>query len=223
MFVVKVPERHRRCVVCSDLHCIEGSKCWQLQMVLAAVLAEDTDCLLILGDLFERLHYELTPEELKKHFEKLTGGTRLPSHVYFATSLSSHDPILPAPVRFELNSSEILAVPGVIHLHAGGHDICGLHGDLVVSSGVLAYLLNRLASMAGKKLLLEEISKQRFCRDSEWVFTGHTHVPGLDTARKLGNPGSWKIAWKGGLPYWKTPSFTLIKVSDSEVRLLRVL
>lgn len=179
--------------------------------------------MLILGDLFDRLHYRLSPKELRGYFEALTGEMKLPRYVYYTTSLSSHDPILTAPVKFELKSSEVLVVPGVLRLHVDGHDLCGLHGDLVVSSGVLALLLNKLASAMSRELLLEEIAKRRFCRSWEWVFAGHTHVPGLDPVRKLGNPGSWKAAWGGRLPYWKPPSFTLIEVAADGVRLLRAL
>ncbi|MEM0493940.1 MAG: metallophosphoesterase family protein [Thermofilum sp.] len=222
MFTLEVSEKHESCVLCSDLHCEEESECWQLQAVLNFAANEKVDCLLILGDLFDRLHYRLPAEELKKHFEKLTGEAELPRYVYYTTSLSSHDPILPAPAKLKLKSSELLAVPGVLRLRVGGHSVCGLHGDLVVSSGVLAFLLNKLASAASRELLLEEIAKRRFCSNREWVFAGHTHLPGLDPVRRLGNPGSWKATWSGKIPYWKPSSFSVIKVSANEVKLLRV-
>lgn len=222
MYTLEVSHNYESCLVCSDLHCDEKKECWQLRRVLSAAVSERVDCLVILGDLFDKLHRRIPASDLRGHLQRIIGDAELPRRVYYVTSLSSHDPIIPFPVELEVGFSRFLIVPGVIHLDVNGHEICGLHGDLVVSSGVLAYLMNKTASMTARKLLLEEIAKKKFCKSYEWTFTGHTHLPGIDWERKLGNAGSWKVSWHGSLPYWKPPSFTVIKVSSGEVKILRL-
>ena len=178
-------------------------------------------CLIVLGDMFDKLHRRTSSEELRRHLLQAVSGTELPESLYYTTSLSSHDPVFEEPFELSLNGASLLVVPGLLQLEVEGHELCALHGDAVARSGVLAYALNAAAAAAGRPLLLEEVAKRRFCAPQAWLLAGHTHIPGLDPERRLGNPGSWKLYWGSGLRYWRPASFGVIVITRSGVRLLR--
>ena len=178
------------------------------------------ECLIVLGDMFEDLHRRVRPGDLRRYFLRAVNGVELPEMLYYTASLSSHDPIFDEPLELRLNGAGLLVVPGVLQLKVEGHLLCALHGDAVVRSGVLAYAVNRVAAAAGRPLLLEEVAKRRYCSPEAWLLAGHTHIPGLDAVRRLGNPGSWKLYWGFGMRYWRHPAFGAVLVDRSGVRLL---
>ena len=177
-------------------------------------------CLILLGDMFEDLHRRVRPEDLRRYLLRAVDGAELPEVLYYTTSLSSHDPIFDEPLELHLNGVSLLVVPGVLQLKVEGHPLCALHGDAIVRNGVLAYTVNTVAAAAKRPLLLEEIAKRRYCSPEAWLLAGHTHIPGLDSVRRLGNPGSWKLYWVFGIRYWRSPVFGAILVERSGVRLL---
>jgi len=209
------------CLAVSDTHCPAGTRCPQLLGAIELVERLGLDCLIVLGDMFDDLHRRMQPRGLRKYFLRAVGSALLPGAIYYTTSLSSHDPVFDECFELSLDGSSLLVVPGVLQLEVEGHMLCALHGDAVVRSGVLAYAVNTAASAAGRSLLLEEIAKRRYCSPRAWLLAGHTHIPGLDAKRMLGNPGSWKFYWSFGLRYWRPPSFGAILITRSGVRLLR--
>jgi len=172
----------------------------------------------VLGDMFDDLHRRMHPREFRRYVLQAVHSAEFPETVYYTTSLSSHDPVFEEPFELYLDSANLLVIPGLLRIGVGGHAVCALHGDVVVRSGVLACAINATAAAAGRPLLLEEIAKRRYCSPGAWLLAGHTHIPGLDTGRRLGNPGSWKASWTIGLRYWRPPSFGAILITRSGVR-----
>jgi len=211
----------RRALVCSDLHCSRGSPCAQLARACSLAESLEADCLAVAGDLFNDLHEPVSAEKLAEEVKRILGAAEPPRLIVYATSLSSHDPILPGVVEAPLGRARLVAVPGVAVLDVSGLEVCVLHGDILFGNGAAAYLFNRLASLLGRPLLVEEKLRERL-RCQGLLVAGHTHIAGLDTVRGVANPGAWRREWIPGLPYWRRPSETCIVVDGGGARIVHV-
>ncbi|MEZ0346645.1 MAG: hypothetical protein ABWK01_08855 [Infirmifilum sp.] len=209
-----------RILICSDLHCRSGRHCYQFKLIIEALLHLKGDCLVIAGDLFEDLHYHINNTRFIQELQKLGFPENPNFETVFTPSFSSHDPLL--------NEGSISVGSGNIHvrrvarINTGEEKIVVTHGDIILPNGAAAYLVNRIGNILGKKLLLEDKLKHKIGVRDEWFVMGHTHIPGLDPLRKLGNPGSWKFEWRGGVPYWRKPTRTFLFYNSKRFRLLRL-
>jgi len=202
----------------SDIHCRTGGVCDPLMKLLNVASKESIDCLIILGDLFDDLHERMDSMTLKREMLQLGFKEYRGRHILYTPSSSSHDPIV-GKSEFELNGVKV-CVNKVIKASLGDLNLCLTHGDMLVPNGAVAYAINAVSALAGKSLLLEELTKRRICSSSAWFFMGHTHIPGLDPARRLGNPGSWRREWRGRVPYWRRPSNSAILYEGKRFRLV---
>ncbi len=205
----------------SDIHAEFGDRKMALVTCLAAEVGASS--LVVLGDLFDDMHRTVTMDELGRALKAIFRESALSElEVYYVTSLSSHDPILGKELHICLGSARVHLYPGVLIAQMGRGVAFLTHGDIIVKNGAHAFAVNLLAEMFGKTLYLErKLRKALQLPDNWWLFMGHTHLPGLDPAFKVGNTGSWRGAWVPGVPYWRPPSRTVIYVGDNEVRLLR--
>lgn len=204
----------------SDIHAEFGDSEIALVTRLAAEVGANS--LVVLGDLFDDMHYAVTMDELGRALRAIFREKTLSElKVYYVTSLSSHDPILGEELRICLGSARVHLYPGALIAQIGRKVAFLTHGDVIMRNGAHAFAVNLLAEMFGKTLYLEKkLRKALRLPDSWWLFMGHTHLPGLDPAFKVGNTGSWRSKWVSGVPYWRPPSRTAIYVGENEVRLL---
>ncbi|QOJ78478.1 metallophosphoesterase family protein [Infirmifilum lucidum] len=208
----------RRALIFSDTHCKRGRPCSPVLEVLGAAKEENVDCIAILGDLFDDFHVDVDPATLALEMARLGFSTYSPRYVLYTPSLSSHDPIL-GEAEFNLGGT-VIHVARVINIGLGGEEVCLTHGDIVVPNGAIAYFVNRTMAILGKSLFLEEQARKRLCGRSSWLFMGHTHIPGLDHERRLGNPGSWRATWHSRMPYWRRPSNSFVLYDGKRFRLV---
>ncbi|AKG38129.1 hypothetical protein MA03_00840 [Infirmifilum uzonense] len=173
---------------------------------------------MVAGDLFEDLHYRISTYQLKFEILKLGLPTELPPLIIYTPSFSSHDPIVDEG-SINLGRSRIY-IRRVAHIQLGDDEVVVTHGDIGIANGAIAHLVDRVGSLVGRKLLVEEKVKEKLNLRNQWLIMGHTHIPGLDTTRRIGNPGSWKSAWGKWLPYWRKPTYSLIFYDGKSFRLV---
>ncbi len=208
----------RRALIFSDTHCKTGRLCGPVLKILNTAREEDVDCVAILGDLFDDLHVRVGPAMLVSEMARLGFNKYSPKYILYTPSSSSHDPILG---EAELNlGGTTIHVARVINIELGGENVCLTHGDVAIPNGAIAYFVNKAAAVLGKSLFLEEQTRKKLCVKNGWFFMGHTHIPGLDHERKLGNPGSWRAEWHARLPYWRSPSNSFILYDGKRFRLV---
>ena len=139
--------------------------------------------LVIAGDLFEDEHRAVGRSEFERLVEKALAVIGRPRELYIALSASSHDPLLREPYSGYVAGTRVYACNCPVRL--GG--IVVAHGDSVIRNGAVAYLVERVArGFVGRAL------RRRLSLGSEWLVYGHTHVPLIDPAHRLANPGPWK-------------------------------
>ncbi len=205
-----------RAVLVSDIHCRPGS-CRAKDVARLAV--REGASLIVLGDLFDDLHREVSDDELERALRAAFHGvTNL--EIYYVTSGSSHDPILRHEVRLMLGSLIVRACPGALVTRVGQLRALLTHGDMVLRNGAHAFLVNATAMMLGEKLYLEKVLRKKLRLPSDWwLIMGHTHIPGIDYEARVANTGSWKTSWSFGIPYWRPPSNTYVFVEGASIEL----
>lgn len=217
-----ITPRCRDAIIASDIHCRRGKPCKAFQYILEACRGAGADCLIVAGDLFENLHFPLDPLEVKRHIKKIAGDKALPSKLIYVLSGASHDPIIGKVSVIKEDGRSIVIVPKKLVVSIGGKKVCIVHGDIFVRNGILAHLYNRVYSMLGTKLALEKKLKEAFGGECEWLIAGHTHIPGIDHAEKVANPGAWKALWISRLPYWRRPTNTFIYFGEKKITLIKI-
>ncbi|ABL77537.1 metallophosphoesterase family protein [Thermofilum pendens] len=206
----------------SDTHCRRGRKCRALEILASIAEREGAECLFVAGDLFDNFHFKASRRLLIEEFSKIIDVERLPAVFAASLSSSSHDPLLDSPLEEIIDGKRLLFSNGAVEVQVGGRQFIVIHGDRLVGSGVLAFLLNFVAERLGRKLYLEEAHRRVLGLGDEWLVMGHTHIPGIDREKRLVNLGSWKTSWKGGLPYWRKAKPTVLLVDDNGLRLEEV-
>jgi len=142
----------------------------------------------ITGDLFEDQYRPVGREEAIRLIAKAMDMLGLRSaQLYIAFSSSSHDPQLPGPLWEKINGVEVYAFNGDIFIEDS--EVVVTHGDSVVKSGVVAYLVERVDRGRIGRVLRRRLS----LRDGVWIAYGHSHVPHVDLGQRILNPGPWKI------------------------------
>jgi hypothetical protein len=63
------------------------------------------------------------------------------------------------------------------------------HGDRLIRSGVVAYFVD----LARRGQIGRWLRRRLALGDDVWLIYGHSHVPHVDVALKILNPGPWKI------------------------------
>lgn len=207
-------------ILVSDIHANFSDGKMALMTRLTAELGASS--LVVLGDLFDDMHRAVTIDELSRALMTIFRRKTV-KDVYYVTSLSSHDPILNRDLHMYLDNSRIHSYPGALIAQVGRTKAFLTHGDIIMRNGAHAFMINLLARAFGRTLYLErKLRKLLRLPDDWWLFMGHTHLPGLDPASKIGNTGSWRNTWMPGVPYWRPPSRTMIYLEGNEVRLLHV-
>ena len=212
----------RDAIIASDLHCKRDKPCRALQYILEAYKTFSADCLIIAGDLFEDLHFPLSPREVIYYIKRIVDNKALPKKLIYVTSGASHDPIIDNVAIIDEDGGIIVIAPRKLVIGIGGRKVCVVHGDIFLKNGVLAHLYNRISSFLGKKLALEERLKEIFGSECEWLIAGHTHISGIDYARKVANPGTWKNTWFFQLPYWRRSTNTFIYFGRKKITLIKI-
>lgn len=212
----------RDAIIASDLHCKRDKPCRALQYILEAYKTFGADCLIIAGDLFEDLYFPLSPREVIHYIKKIVGNKALPKKLIYVTSGASHDPIIDKVTIIDEDGGMIVIAPKKLVISIGGRKVCIVHGDIFLKNGVLAHLYNRIYSFLGTKLAIEKRLKKIFGSECEWLIAGHTHIPGIDHARKAANPGTWKSIWFFHLPYWRRPTNTFIYFGRKKITLIKI-
>lgn len=174
-------------LVLSDIHIgSPRSRIGELRKCLAGV---ETDVLAIAGDLFDDEHRRVGKEEAIGLFRRLLKALDVKPKLLIASlSSSSHDPLL-GHFADVIDGVEILACNCPINFTYKGERIVIAHGDIAVSDGFLAYLIDRLKPGTIGRLVRRKLKLP----GDTWLIYGHSHVPYLDTRERLLNPGAWKI------------------------------
>jgi len=143
----------------------------------------------ITGDLFDDQHREVSRDEAVHLIRKAMEILQIrPNRLYIAFSRSSHDPQLPGPLVERISGAEVVAYNGEIFID-GTLKLLVTHGDGFVKNGVVAYLID----LANRGQIGRFLRRRLGLKDDVWLVYGHSHVPHVDWARKILNPGSWKI------------------------------
>jgi len=207
-------------VMASDLHCKPG----RCRAPLLAKLAEalGAEALIVLGDLFDDMHRPVGLEELRRALKwAFRGASGL--EVYYVASGSSHDPIIPSDLHFEVSGLRVHAYPRPLVARVGGLTAFLTHGDIALRNGAHAFLVNVAAAARGVELYLEKRLRRRLrLPPTWWLIMGHTHLPGVDREARVANTGSWRELWVAKMPYWRPPSNTFILAERGELRLARL-
>lgn len=201
----------------SDIHCGCGS-CKVRN--IAYLAAREGASLIVLGDLFDKLHTNLNKLTLERAlstaFKQVKG-----IDVYYVISRSSHDPLLDDEMFFDLGRVRVHVYPSALVAQISGLRAFLTHGDLAMRNGAHAFIVNATAMLFGTKLYLEKRLREKLrLPQSWWLIMGHTHIPGIDHEAKVANTGSWRGTWVHGTPYWRPPSHTFILVERKCVKLL---
>jgi len=205
-----------RAVLVSDIHCRPRS-CKAKEV--AKIAAREGASLIVLGDLFDDLHREVSDSELERALHAAFRGVA-DLEVYYVTSSSSHDPILEREVRLRLGGFIVNVYPGALVARVGQLRAFLTHGDMALRNGAHAFLVNAVALLLGEKLYLEKTLRRKLRLPSDWwLVMGHTHIPGIDREARVANTGSWRVSWSFGIPYWRPPSTTYILIEGSSIEL----
>jgi len=173
-------------IVFGDVHLgSPHSRVEELKKCLASLGPERA---VITGDLFEDQYKPVGREEAIRLIAKAMDVLGLrPAQLYIAFSSSSHDPQLPGPLWENINGVEVYAFNGDIFIE--DVEVVVTHGDSVIKSGVLAYLVERVDRGRIGRVLRRRLG----LRDEMWIAYGHSHVPHVDLSQRILNPGPWKI------------------------------
>ena len=186
--------------------------------------------LIILGDLYDDLHIPLSEKILcnilKRTFQPIANQVE---KIIYIISTASHDPIIQKEVikcslAYKEKTLDILvsSVPLVIKIN--NFTALLTHGEIAISNGAIAYLLNKIMEQSGNPLYIERLLKKKLnLNKNVWLIMGHTHIPGISYTARVANTGNWKKIWfTNKIPYWRTPSFTYILVKENNISLKRI-
>jgi len=173
--------------VFSDVHI--GSPSSRMQELRSCLKKLSPDEVVIAGDLFDDQHRKVSRDEAVRLIKKAMEILQIqPQRLYIAFSSSSHDPQLPGPLTERINGTEVVAYNGEI-LIDGALKAVATHGDRLIRSGVAAYFVD----LARRGQIGRWLRRRLALGDDIWLIYGHSHVPHVDAALKILNPGAWKI------------------------------
>lgn len=173
--------------VFSDVHI--GSPRSKVQELRSCLKKLSPDEVVIAGDLFDDQHREVSRDEAVRLIKKAMEILQIqPRRLYIAFSSSSHDPQLPGPLTERINRTEVVAYNGEIFID-GAIKAVVTHGDKLIKNGVVAYFVD----LARRGQIGRWLRRRLELGDNVWLIYGHSHVPHVDVALKILNPGAWKI------------------------------
>jgi predicted phosphodiesterase len=104
---------------------------------------------------------------------------------------SGHDPALREISSLFFENYEFIYLGEYGKFTIDGVPVAAYHGHQV-HAGMIGGGIGWLAEKFGFRLPLEKLGKDRFGIDRDtWVINGHSHVPGIDSAAKVANTGSF--------------------------------
>jgi len=218
--VLEIKHDYDKALIASDLHCEDS--CRILSLLYNLALKKRCDALVILGDLFEDYHQTAKIDEVKEKVLNMIGfkDLRQTFNLIYLLSSASHDPIIPRPSVKVRNGLKLILSPYPVILRISGLRIIATHGEIMISNGALVHMINLVLWKLGVKLAVEKITRKALClNSSEWLISGHTHIPGIDPKYKVANAGSWKLSWRKGLRYWRPSTFSYIEVEGKCLKL----
>jgi len=208
-------------IIVSDMH-LRMESLAIFNLIVEKVKQENVECVVFLGDLFDNFHRKAEKheviEKLTSLIKPLLGQAR---KIVYITSRSSHDPIISEKIIADAEGTKIYVYPRPLKIQISGIRFYLTHGEIVVPNGAVAFVINTVADLLGKKLYLERKLKEKIQSKNSWLVMGHTHIPGIDYEAKVANTGSWRSKWLLGLPYWRRPTRTGVLVKNSEVMLVK--
>jgi UDP-2,3-diacylglucosamine pyrophosphatase LpxH len=171
----------------SDLH-LKADQPFNYSDDLRKVLEErKISQLIVVGDLFD------SPEDTQEMLDanrdtpilRVLGVNGSPIQTFFVQGSPTHDP--PCPGNLIKAGFTFLGKCAI--LSCGGFKVVVYHGHDLSRKGMIGHGWNRFIS----NLSLERTWK-RIARvpESDWVFFGHLHIPGVDTKHKVANCGGWR-------------------------------
>ncbi len=144
-----------------------------------------------------------------KDFFEIIGG--IDEKVFIITGSPAHDPQTIIPGVY--GGVTVVGKCGIFLI--SGHKVVAYHGDHISRQGSLGFGFSYLT----RRLLLERLWKGLSDIEGQtFSVTGHTHVAGLDTHAKVGNPGGWKK-----IPVFNPPLGKGIVVDKDGLRLEDIL
>lgn len=150
--------------------------------------------LVVAGDFIEYKHKRIEQEKLSKILAKILRKLEIreESTIFWVLSKTSHDPQVSENTIFEINSTKVYILDGILKLILKNFTIYVTHGDYASRDGAIAATINRMLKLFGKKLFLENLLKKilKLEQDS-WLIMGHTHLPGINNQNKVANCGAW--------------------------------
>jgi len=209
----------RSALMTSDMHCKKGSKCPQLEAIARTASKLGTECLVVAGDLFDDFHEEADAELFFKEFGKICSIESLPAKTIIVLSGSSHDPILDKLFVKTTSGKTLLVTRQITPLYTPKGKVVVIHGDIIIRSGALAFIINYLAKILGQNLFLERKFREKIRLESGWLVAGHTHIYGVDAKEKIVNLGSWKKHWFKNLPYWRRSKPVVLVIGEKGLKL----
>jgi len=173
--------------VLGDVHI--GSRRSKMQELRSCLKKLSPDEVAVAGDLFDDQHREVSRDEAVRLIRKAMEILQIqPQRLYIAFSRSSHDPQLPGPLTERIGGTEVVAYNGEIFID-GALKAVVTHGDGLIKNGVVAYFVD----LAKRGQIGRWLRKRLALGDDVWLIYGHSHVPHVDAALKILNPGAWKI------------------------------
>jgi predicted phosphodiesterase len=189
-----------------------------LSAIGRAMKREGIRALALAGDLFHRLHRPLGRAELVGALKATLRRLELPREaaVVYTPALFGHDPIIDEAMGLELEGVRVYVAPGAARVElAGRRRLYVAHGDCIAHNGLLAGAAELAALTLARCPLLELLLRRTLGASAdEWVFMGHTHLPLLDEARRVANPG----AWYAPPFYWARGRLLLVKCVKNGLR-----
>ncbi|MCC6002849.1 MAG: metallophosphoesterase family protein [Thermofilum sp.] len=205
-------------LVVSDLHCRRGSRCVHLDSLITYARRKGVDCVVIAGDLFDDFHQRASPSLFLSELNKICDVARLPRKTMIVLSGSSHDPKLGSFLAYLRGGKTLLVTRQILVVKTPPAKLVVLHGDLIVKSGALAFIINYFAKLCGRELLLEENFKRKIQLNEGLLVVGHTHVVGADFEKGVVNLGSWKRHWFRNIPYWRRTKPGVLLVDEKGLK-----
>ncbi len=212
----KFPVDFKKVMVVSDLHC--RGHCPTFATLLRCAVKAGVDAIIVAGDLVNDGRRLSLEEALRDLASAAPSGAPL---VVYVTSRASHDPLIEGVKAVKLGPLRILAVPVPARFSVGGLKVYVTHGDTVVRSGLVAFLLAYALLAIGIRMGFEKIARAKAAVSrSGWLVLGHTHIGGVDEEYRVANAGGWRVEWGKGLKYWRRATLTALLIDEKGVRIL---
>lgn len=175
----------------ADLHVAREEDSPRFLGLAEFISANHVRNLVIVGDLFDspddawRLLGSSTGREASQAIRRVLGLGNGTVNLYFLRGTEMHDP---RDLDLNLSEEPIFRTLGkYTRFTIDGVRVLATHGDEALGAGhglLFSYLTGRP--------YMEALWKNAMgLDDAEWVIMGHSHMPGIDEARRVANPGGW--------------------------------